>query len=503
MGAARHTNRRYLQEYPLNMMMYDNIVSYRCDRTICLLVVGLALFIGTTLVLQPALVWLAIAGFATVVVLASPPYLVASLAVVSTVFSRLFVTWGIAPGFLSFVHFPLVLIAVFFAVLSHARFMPRITRRLLIGMGIFGLLSSLPWIASGEGEILRLVLGWILFMEPFLGLYAILKTVPETKKYILEQLALGLALIQIPLAIWQAATLGLGDYVQGTFIRANGVGGAHELGNLSMMAALLLTVRVLQSGHHKISNLVLLSLFFIVAVLADAKQSIAGFIIILVYMLILSKKISLRIITTSTVLVLLFLLLARYYPPLTKLTQLDLYEIAIDNKLIPFMVVWQKMIHYPPYILVGLGPGASISRTSLMGLGGYLRSIPSGWITIRGSELAANVLAQIDALYPGFTQQNPISTALSGISSWVGLFGDFGVLGVITYIFLLWVVWKGTNANNGFWTQNVRALIVMGVFLGIVHSWLERPEFTLPWSLFMAVGLNKSMEASQCGTNNY
>ncbi len=29
----------------------------------------------------------------------------------------------------------------------------------------------------------------------------------------------------------------------------------------------------------------------------------------------------------------------------------------------------------------------------------------------------------------------------------------------------------------------------MGVFLGTMFSWLETPEFTPPWGLYMSIGL--------------
>ena len=478
--------------------MREHVISNRSNWAISLLITGLALFIGVSLVLQPVLAWTALATLVAVFLLRFPPYLIASVSVVVSVFSRLFIAWGIAPGFLTFFHLPLALMAAFVAVLSNARFMARVTKRLLIGIGVFGLISILSWIASG-GEFLDLILDWLLFMEPFLVIYAILKTVSKTKSLFLERLALGLVFIQIPFALWQAATLGLGDYVQGTFMRSSGFGGSHELGNLCMMAALMVTAKVLLSGNYKNRDLILIFSFLVVAVLADAKQSIFVYMVAGMSIFsgdIFSRKISLRSIRSivaSIVLISLFLLIWYYYPPLRKVADLSLYEIAIKNKTIPLAIVLRKMFAHPLYFLIGLGPGQSVTRVALLGLeGGYLRSIPSGWGEFRGSELAADALAQINALYPGFVRQNPISTALSGVSSWIGLFGDFGILGFLTYTFLLSGIWKEVSANGGHWGQYVKALIVMGGGLGIVHSWLERPEFTLSWALFIVVSITKT-----------
>ncbi|WP_460361806.1 hypothetical protein [Thermus antranikianii] len=444
----------------------------------------LGLVLGTSLVLQPMLAWFLIAGLIGTLPLLFPAYFVACLAVVVAIFSRLLVAWGIAPGFINFLHFPLAVASSFFAILApHSRF-NSLSVRLVIGVGALGILSALSWLASG-GELLKPILSWLLFSEPFLILLAIIKTSRKNNIRTLARLALGLAFVQIPFAFWQAATLGLGDAVQGTFVR-NGAG-AHIVGAIALMAVIVLVAHGIFS-RQKITSLGLKALavlpLFAIPVLADAKQVIITFIIAAAFLLWAHRKFRLRSLIAEAVIGSLFVGAAHLYQPLQRAVDFDFVLEGLGGKIAAFQIVLEHMKEFYPAFLIGLGPGQSVSRIALAAQEEYVKSLPSGWVDLSLSPVTNEILSITSANYL-FSS----SSVWSGVSSWLGLFGDLGLLGIALYSWLLWVVWRGLKRSSSPWAYSGRAILVMGVLLGAVFNWLETPEFTLPWALYMSIGL--------------
>jgi hypothetical protein len=461
--------------------MREQVVSQRTTWVFGLLGAGLALFIGASLVVQPVVAWLVFAGLAAVLLLQFPPYLVASAAVVAAVFSRLFVAWGIAPGFLNFLHFPLALMAAFVAALAPARSTTVVPNRLLMGISAFGLLSLLSWVAGG-GEILRPVLGWLLFAEPFSVLFAIIKTAAPAKAPILGKLAIGLAVIQIPFAFWQAATLGLSDVVQGTLV-GHGAG-HHIIGALTLMGVLMVAASMLFRSQGRIFRFLLMLLLFAVPILSDAKQTVVAFIPALAVLLWTQGKIGWRGPLVGGGMAVLLVTAGYLYQPLRMVTNLDLVLAGLGGKVLSYKTISSRMLGSPAAPLLGLGPGHSVSRAALAAQEGYIRSLPRGLVDLQVSPVTADILSSTEGVYLFAS-----SSVWSGISSWLGLFGDFGLLGVGIYVWMLWILWKAFGRVRSPWAYTGKAVLVMGVVLGAVFSWLEMPEFTLPWALYMAVGL--------------
>ncbi len=464
--------------------MREHVVSHRAKWIISLLTAGLALFISASLVLQPTLTWLAIAGLAALLLLRLPPYLIASAAVVAAVFSRLFVAWGITPSFLNFFHFPLSLMAAFIAVLSSARSTARVSNRLSIGIAAFGLLSLLSWMA-GSGEILRPVLGWLLFVEPFLVLYAMIKTAPLGKVSMLSNLAISLAVAQIPFSFWQATTLGLGDLVQGTLV-GHGAG-AHVAGAIALMGVVAIVGLVLSEGNSGCRSILMSTLIiplFAVPVLGDAKQTVMAFIPSLAVLLWGQEKIRLRGLLAGGFIAVLILAAGYLYEPLRMVTNLDLVLAGLGGKILSYEVIATKMLESPATLLFGLGPGNSVSRAALAAQEGYIRSLPSGLVNLQLSPVTTEILSSTAGFYLFAS-----SSVWSGVSSWLGLFGDFGLLGVAIYAWMLWVLWKILGRGRSPWAYVGKTVLIMGVILGAVFSWLETPEFTLPWALYISIGL--------------
>jgi hypothetical protein len=458
------------------------------EHAIALAGIGSSVVLGAILVLQPTISWLLLAGITVVALLQFPPYVLAGTAVVVVAFSRLLVAWGIAPGFVNFIHFPVVLAAALFANFSSYRNFSRVGDRLLVGSGALGLLTVVSW-AVNAGEFLKPIFTWLLFIEPFLVVYTFVRTAPLQRASLLGKLAISLAFAQVPLALWQAVTLGLADVVQGTFV-GHGAGhhvtGAHALlGVITLTARLLMTKR----AREVFLYLPIISLLLAVPVLADAKQAIIASIPAVAVLLWGYGKLRLRGLGVGAMFVLLLIMAGYIYRPLRMATDFDLIVAGSGGKVLSFQIIADKMRESPAALVIGLGPGNSVSRVALAAQEGYIRSLPSGWVDLGLSSTTQQILASTAESYLFAS-----SSVWSGVSSWLGLLGDLGLAGLAIYTWLWWTVWRGLSQGNSFWSHVGKAALVMGVMLGAAFSWLEFPEFTLPWALYMATGLVRGQD---------
>ena len=462
--------------------MQAKVSSRRWDLIVALATAGLSVVIGMASIVQPAIAWLLVAGAVGVVLLQAPSYIWACVAVVAVVFSRLLVAWGIAPGFVNFLHFPFALGAGFLAAVAPSRRPSRALNRLGFGIVGLGIITVISWIANG-GEFLRPVLVWLLFAEPFLIIYAIARTAPPKKSALLASLAMGLALVQVPFAFWQASTLGLGDPVQGTLIEHGA--GAHVAGAIALLGIIALASRSLaKTGITSVKFLPMMILLFAVPVLADAKQSIIAFIPSVGVLLLGYGRPRLRGLLTALGVGSIIVAAGILYKPLRMATDLDLVLAGLGGKVLSYEIVAERMLESPFGLVGGLGPGNSVSRAALAAQEGYVRSLPGGWVDLQLSPTTAEILSSTAGFYLFAS-----SSVWSGVSSWLGLFGDLGLAGVAVYLWMLWWVWRGLSGVVNSWAHTAKAALVMGVVLGAIFSWLETPEFTLPWALYIATGL--------------
>ncbi|HLE82264.1 MAG TPA: hypothetical protein VJA25_13390, partial [Dehalococcoidia bacterium] len=122
-------------------------------------------------------------------------------AVLLSVLSRLAVATGMVPQVVNFLHFPLALGAALVAAAGRDAG-TRLGSKLALGLIGLLLVSLGSWAVNGGGGIVRPILAWIVFAEPFLLVYAILKTRngPRGQGLILSLLT-TLAFIQLPLAV--------------------------------------------------------------------------------------------------------------------------------------------------------------------------------------------------------------------------------------------------------------------------------------------------------------
>ncbi|MCH8876471.1 MAG: hypothetical protein IIA89_06565 [Chloroflexi bacterium] len=438
--------------------------------------------LGAALAWQPVLAWVLLAFFLVFLLLNAPAYVWVYAAVFLAVFSRLITYFGLAPGFVNFLHFPLAIGAAALAMVQSKRPEAQIDRRLRIGFLALGALSLVSWLANG-GEIQRPVLTWLLFAEPFLLLYALVRTAKPSTGPTLARLAVGIALIQIPLAFWQFVSLGDPDSVQGTFM---GQGAGHHIAGAVSLLGMLLVMGQVFSGSSSVLFVASLGvLLFAVPILSDAKQAVVAFLPAVVFIFLAYRRVrASTLFGVAAVLTISLWGAFFFYKPLRMIADLDLVSQGVMGKLESFRIISQKISESPGQVLIGLGPGNSISRAALAAQEGYVRSVSSGALNLSLSPVTAEILSVTSGNFLFAS-----SSVWSGISSWLGLFGDLGLMGLAIYIWILVSIWQALGRSGSKFGAVSQAALIMAVILGAAFSWLEFPEFMVPWVVFVGLGL--------------
>ncbi len=424
--------------------------------------------------------WLCIGVWAGVVLINQPAFMWAGGALAVTVLSRALVSWGAAPAALNFAHFPLTMAAAFVAALERSEPSPLARRT---GAGIVALLgvAFASWAFNG-GELLRPILTWLVFVEPFLLFYAIVRspmTAAQGRGFL--ALLLGLAALQIPFAIPQALQYGMGDAVAGTFRGL--ASGAHMAGAVACLGLLIVLMRTVQPGTSDRGRWVAATLaLFIVPVLADAKQVIVAFLP--PFALLAARGSGRRIGPAIAAVALLGALLvsaAYFYPPLSTVLDMKLFRGGIESKVSSAQIVVKRMQSSPIQLVLGLGPGNSISRVSLLTAGGLVsRDSP---VAALGLQTAPATRALLDSFRSNYMWS---SSAWTGISSWLGVFGDLGLLGLLIYVWLGYQIWTAAYECSAPLRAVISGGLLSAVALGVVYSWLEEPGYMLPLAVLCA-----------------
>jgi len=451
--------------------------------TTCIVIV-LGVLTGTAIVTVPTVAWALFGVVMALALLQAPAHIRIASAILAAVCSRLVVATGIFSSIINFFHFPLALGAAMVSAFETSHRSP-VRRPLEIGLlGLLGL-SVLSWIING-GEVLRPLLDWLVFCEPFLIVYAIVN-MPSDRRgvVVLRGLAMAIFFGQLPLMYFQAFTLGLSDPVRGFFIDMGA--GAHVAGAVCLTGALVCCSRVLAADRMGTRLLWLLggAALFFATILADAKQVIIPFLPALVLVLIVSMRFRLgRVLAFLPLLTVGILGAFSLYRPLQIALDWTLISRGILGKVEAFAVIAEKLSLSWTRWIVGLGPGNSISRVALMGLEAFVkRDSPVALLNLGPAAVTRELWAMTTSnwLYSA-------SSVWTGISSWLGLFGDLGLAGLGLFGWTYGRVWWNVRARHGWGAGAARAVLLMMALLGLLYSWLEEPGFTLTAALVMGLG---------------
>ena len=439
---------------------------------------------GFAVVGAPLLAWSMVGIAAAAALFLAPPYLRIMAVVLSAACSRLLVATGLVSNFANFFHFPLALGVGLLAMREPSRRSP--VRRTL-GLGLLGLLviALISWLMNG-GDVLRPFLDWLVFAEPLLIIYAIIVMPPaRTSSRFLWGLVFVITSAQVPLAVYQAFTLGLGDPVQGFFIGAGA--GAHVAGAVSLVGSLVCIARARDKENLAsiAAWLLCAAVLFLVAIIADAKQVVIAFLpaVILIILVSMRRRIAWVVIALPIFAVVLFAVFS-LYPPLQRALDWALINRGAQGKVGSFALIAGRLSIGWTRWLIGLGPGNSVSRVAIMGLEAMVKH--DSPVYLLGLQPAATTveLWNLTASSRFFAS----SSVWSFISSWMGLLGDLGIAGFGVFVWMLVTIWLNLRGRSGWEQAAARGAFLMMILLAFFYSWLEEPGYTLMAALVIGLG---------------
>jgi hypothetical protein len=435
---------------------------------------GISLLTGAAIAKAPTAAWI-IAGLAgAFAVIETPPAFLIVCGVAAAALSRVGVALGL-PSFLNFLHFPFVLGGAILASMAAGGKANATARMIARGMLSLLLVFLLSW-ATNSGEILRPLFDWLVFMEPFLLIYAILKAPPSARFASRYWILIGLlSALQFPFGVWQFLTLGWSDVVQGTFI---GQGtGAHVAGGVCLLGVLMAIGSAVYetSFIKKVTLLAASALLFSIPVVADAKQAILAFVPAAFMALVRGSKIRVtQLIVAITVAGCLFAAAFMIYQPLRVVLNDKLISQGAEGKATGIVTVLSFMGRAPVGWVLGIGPGNSVSRVALLTSGGDVSS--ESPIASLGLKVAPTTDELRRATQADYISSS--SSAFTTTASWLGLLGDCGPIAVCLYVWLGWTTWCAIG-RSGWRPIAAKGAILMAALLGGIYSWLEEPGFML------------------------
>jgi hypothetical protein len=445
-----------------------------------------ALLLGASLVIAPRLAWgiaaLPLAG----VVLSLQPCWWLALALCSATLCRAVAGLGLAPAEINFLHFPLVLAAAAMAALFGDSD-SRSSRALGAAVVLLLFVSILSWILN-TGEPMRPLFNWLVYAEPLLAAYVLLKAPPTSgSRVLLWVLVSAVIFVQVPAAILQFQSGGRADEIQGTFIGQGA--GAHLAGALALLGVIMCAARaVTATAIVRAGWLLAACALFSVPIMADANQAVVSAApgLLIVLLAAGNRRLSTVLLPGLAVACILygaFLI----YPPLQRIANSRIIEQGIAGKWAGTKIILDEMALSPATMLFGLGPGNSVSRVALMSVDGHAsKNSPVARLGLQPSPITLRVLSKTQANY--FWSS---SSAWSAISSWLGLLGDLGLLGSALYLWAALQIWRVTAQVNTWHAQVARGGMIMAAILGSVYSWLEEPGFSLMIAIIAALSASQ------------
>jgi hypothetical protein len=411
------------------------------------------------------------------------------LLIISTLATRpIFLIFG-GPSLLGFLHYP---IAIEFAVASLFRFKNRNDASHIAGLGLIALviLATISMLANGSG-LIRFALFLVIYSEPFVVLFAITRWQAGTVAW--RHVGLGVAClltIQIPVGIWQGATIGWSDPVVGT-ISGNGPE-AHVLGTVFALATLLLIAAATAGRVSKPATL-LCGLAALGMMIASGSNQVIVASSVALLALPLSKlrptvaSLSApRLAATVGGVVLVLVLSVSGLALMEKSKVLDRAgPLARPNQL-PEARLIRDRTGNPVQFFIGSGPGTTASRASLLLTPRLLKETsPVASLHLPPTKAALEIASDIRAKGGG--------SAEAVASGTLGLLGDLGIFGFLAFLTFVVCVWRRTGTVSTWPTSAARASLVMTLALMFVDNWFEYPGYAIPLMLLTGLALQENM----------
>jgi hypothetical protein len=456
---------------------------------------AVAALLGANAVSNTTLVFAAIFLVAALPLINGRPVTWIALAITVTWTSRLLTVAGPAPRFLDFMDFPLVLVAFLFAgirYLDSSRRLTRPQRRIGRCLLLVTVVIALSWAFNDLGEPQRLVAAWVLALEPFLLLVAVVIT-PMTLRERKMLLVLTTILLcgQLLFSLGEILSGAVGDNVKGTLLAA-GAGHHVSAGGLALGLFILAkqqTFKLLTAGFG--------ALALYVIVIADAKQVLFVLPLALLVLGISGRKRRTGASLVGGIIAGAVMAGASIYALLTyraSATAFDFIDRSTTNdtgKLAVVHALWTDVSSSAAGLLFGFGPGETVSRFSYLTTPELLKQgSPVALLGLHVSR-SGDRYRQIAASGP----YTGTSSFTSAQSSTLGILGDYGLAGVVAFgALILVVIGALRRAEDRRLRSSALAAWIMLLPLAVVFDWLEQPPFTL--AVMLITGLAMRGESS-------
>ena len=457
---------------------------------------ALALLLGVGIVGHSTLVFAIVMGVVALPLVNARPAIWIGLALGVSWTSRLLTTTGIAPRFLDFMDFPLVIAAFLVAVVGHLagdRALSVGQRSIVRRLALVAVVLTVSWAFNDLAEPQRLLAGVVFALEPFLLLVAVMvapTTAVERRRLML--LTLVLLCGQLPFSLVQIGMGGVADDVKGTLLEA-GAGHHVSAGGLALGFFLLAGLRVRKVLLFGFGVAALL-----VIVVSDAKQVLFALpLALLVLGVSRNPAASGAMVARGVFAGVLMAALSVYalvaYASST--SAFDFIERAGTNRTGKVAVVdalWEDVSSAPPSLAFGLGPGQTVSRFAFLTTPALLKE--GSPVTVLGLE-ASRGAEEYDRIAFGgrFTGNSSFTSAQS---SALGVLGDYGLAGVAAFTALVLSVLRSVRREG---ERHLRAAALASwallLPLAVVFDWMEQPPFTLAIMVITGLALRTERTA--------
>ena len=430
---------------------------------------------------------LLIVGLAALGLTDLPSWVWAAGAIGSAMLMRVFTSSGLFPSVFDFADFGIVYVGLAVILARHGwSRVDRRTRSLLRALLFLLTAICMSW-ALHPSDIARPFVVFLFWAEPFALILMLVIEPPSRQqwRFLLLWLA-AIAVLQIPVAVYQVQTLGSGDPVVGTLVGQSG--GAHVMSGVTVLFGLALLSWGFDKSVARGLWATLLALPFIVVIplVADAKQvvfvlPIAGAMLFLTIPG-LSRKMAILVPTIMTVALLLFFVPAGQ----TAVKFLEEARQGRSGKLVSAEVVLREMRTDLSTLVFGLGPADGVSRAAFMTSVNLTEGSPLLALGLEPAALPARVEASAAQVAGGTSFNSPLSSAL-------GIFGDIGLVGALAYGWVMLCTCRPLMRRPTWAGRAALAGWAMSIPLAITFDWWEQPPFMLSLALLTALAWDQQV----------
>lgn len=431
-----------------------------------------------------------VGSFVAVALAPLPGWAWAALALGASLLARIFTSSGLLPNVFDFADFGLIYAGLAAVLLRRGiRSRPE-ARTLAFVLLLLLLITCLSWMLN-PSDIARPFLTFALWAEPFALILLLIAEPPSPRNA--RRLFVWFTLLvvaQLPFAIYQAVTHGLGDPVVGT-LSGSGAG-AHVIAGVGVLAGLAMLAWGFSGslGRAVLAAVAASPLLIGLPLLADAKQVIFALPLAALVLAVCARGAVRKLMILVVPSVALVLLLALVPAGQIAVAFLQQASEGQSGKIVALHILQGEFGPSLTRWSFGLGPANGLSRAA------YLTRPEKDsallLLELEPAPLPPVADAEAERTTGGTSFNTPLSSAF-------GVLSDIGVVGLIAFGALLLSVMAPLWARRSAWlAQAALAGWVMSVPLALTFDWWEQPPFMLSLALIsgLAISATESAEAS-------